>query len=124
MEEICRRTSSFDVLTLVGTKVKAAAGVPVRRRQVYMPALHRSRVVIEAGYRVGPLVTNSCGCSVVLGRRFSEAHIVRVAVPPPELHGRGLLVRVKNGSWDLACIALYYPPRPRDLAVMSGYQRT
>eukprot|EP00959_Pyramimonas_sp_CCMP1952_P409273 8577455-Pyramimonas_sp.AAC.1 len=74
-----------------------------------MRQLHRSRVVVEAGYRSSPFVANSGGCSVVLGRRFSEAHIARVAVPHPELHGRGLHARLKNGSWDIVCTALYYP---------------
>ena len=124
LDEILRRTSSFDGLCLVGTKVKASLGTSVRRRSLDLPQGGGSRVLVEAGYRLGPFVTNAAGCSILLGRKFREHDVVRVAVPPSNLLGRGLLVRATNRMADITFVALYYPPRPRELRAQAGYRQT
>ncbi|CAK0822016.1 unnamed protein product [Prorocentrum cordatum] len=66
----------------------------------------------EFGWERGRYTNKSAGCTVLLRSRvFRRCHVVDIRHPPGELAGRGGLVRVRSGVFDIAIIAAYFPPQ-------------
>jgi hypothetical protein len=105
LEEILR-VLSVDLLILPGSQVKAAPHRAVK--QFFLGP----RRVFEAGWLPAARRSNkSCGITLVLGNRLQTGKAISIQVPPREIAGRGLAVRIRTEHLDVLAIGAYFPPR-------------
>ena len=108
--EISELCHNIDVLGVQSTGIRAMSG-PI------MSCMHTcNHMHIVFGRNVKSR-NSSLGCSLLLGRRlFCLASIVYYSVPPLLVMGRGGLVRIVRGLFDVAVIVLYFPMKVREMS--------
>jgi hypothetical protein len=81
--------------------------------------------VIHFGYKKSAHSNKSAGCSIFLKKgRFREQHIVEVVSAPDKLSGRGGVVRLRSGRFDILALAAYFPPKPPRPSEFAGWKKT
>ena len=114
-DDIHAELENFDIILMAGTGYKQPSHVKEMEQ-----LMHYNFKVIKSGYCKSQHSNKSCGVSLSMGKRFKNAKVF----PPVELkgpcQGRGLGVRIKAGYYDLAPLALYYPPAPQASAARCG----
>lgn len=119
--EVLGELGHVDVLVMQGTRLQAdQGGYEVRTIEDDKEKRH---LVVDFGYKRGEFTNRSAGVTMVLGRRFRRAHVVRIASPPPQLAGRGGLVRLRQPDADVTVVGLYFPPRPPEHGQLRQWRR-
>eukprot|EP00959_Pyramimonas_sp_CCMP1952_P333753 6989413-Pyramimonas_sp.AAC.1 len=69
------------------------------------------------GWERGKHTNKSAGCAIFVRKRtIRTTRVHEVRATPTELAGRGGMLRLKSGHFDVTLIAAYYPP-PSNMAV-------
>ena len=102
--DVIRETRNFDFVFLAGTCVKSEGSIS----NFWNEQSH----VVSTGYKHTPWSNKSCGCSVVIGKRFSGARQFPVIEAGGKLQGRGIASRIQNSLGHFNLIVAYSPPRP------------
>ena len=104
--DIAQEKPNFDIFALTGTQRVQFAGA-------FGKEIVARRLFIHAGYdRKATRANKSCGCGLLLGRKYKESNVVEVFTPPKALPVRGVAVHLRNCFFDLLAIVLYFPIRP------------
>ena len=102
LADIALLTANMDVVALAGTRAHdRAAEKPLVRRA-------EGRLVVEQQGTGGIYENASTGVAIVLGSRYTQAH-VKWAAACPAAPGRSLAMRVKRGQLDFCCGVPYSP---------------
>jgi len=71
----------------------------------------RNFFAVVFGYRRGPFTTKATGCALVFRKAvFSQKKVRAVSCPPAGVAGRGGLVRMVGGKFDITSIVYCSPP--------------
>eukprot|EP00959_Pyramimonas_sp_CCMP1952_P459295 9478023-Pyramimonas_sp.AAC.1 len=63
------------------------------------------------GWGRGRHTNKSAGCAIVLRKRsIRQQHVCEVKPAPTDIAGRGGIIRIRSGTYDMTLIAAYYPP--------------
>ena len=116
--DIAQETPNFDVFALAGTQRVQFTGA-------FGKETVAGRLFVHAGYdRKAARANKSCGCGLLLGRKFKESNIVEVFTPPKALTGRGVAVHLRSCFFDLLAIVMYFPTRPHSVKEHPKYLAT
>ena len=114
--DIVKEAAAFDLIHLIGT------GIP--KSDVYTSCQRLGHRFISTGYVRSSWSNKSCGCALAIGGRLKNARIYDPLVTSGKLSGRGLAVRIANGSADVFAVCAYFPPCPRAKAEYPAYKQT
>ena len=103
LQEISHEFKKHDVVALIGSHTKAYEAI-VKQRLIHHTAY-------KWGWSRGRWTNRAAGITIMLGKQWKEASVVRLWVPPAGLAGRGAAMRIRQGKLDLTILALYFPPR-------------
>ena len=97
-------TANIDFCLLQGTCRRAYEDNVTHHR-------HENHMEYSVGWSKTPYTSKSCGCSIMIHKKFNERNIRGIRTPPPALQGKGLMERLNWRSRDIALITCYFPPR-------------
>ncbi|CAK0853967.1 unnamed protein product [Prorocentrum cordatum] len=107
LDEVSRALAGVGIVGLPGTCVRQWWNEPHHK------ATSVAHHVVHFGWQRSRLVNKSCGCALMLAKKyFGVNDIRRLVTPPVGLRGRGGLAYLASGPLLLAVFVLYFPPRP------------
>ena len=111
--EISQALTNYSLVLLAGTQLRQDDGSPITKTKM------EEHLAVHSGWKKGGRFTNkSAGVSIWIGKDVKETDIKQIETPPPELGGRGMMMRIKTQRYDYTALVLYHPPKtatPRDL---------
>ncbi len=105
-EEVSEELANFDIVLLVGTRVRATPDTPITVQT--MPK-HWGLVAGWDPKKAGG-VGRAAGVEIWFKKSKVPRHCLHHVIPGPAA-GRTLEVRIISGRFDLTLFALYYPPK-------------
>ena len=102
--DISDAVPGLDVVILPGTRWRAPSAAAVT---VFNSAAHRFH---SFGYGVGPFTNRSAGIALAIRKSFAPQTVVVGRLPPRSIQGRGGMLRVRRGAYDVSILGAYVPP--------------
>ena len=106
-EDISEALREWDIILLAGTKQKGLANETVTQGRMGRHWGLKSGWRAAFGRKVGRLVNNSCGVSIMVSNRMPQSSLRDVYLPPTPLRGRVLGARVQGPDYDFAIFCVY-----------------
>ncbi|CAK0799761.1 unnamed protein product [Prorocentrum cordatum] len=104
--DIVAEYPSHDAIVLGGTQLRSTG------EHVEPERIVDSFRCYQFGYKRRPLVTPSCGITILLKKSRFQKHSVKIILPvPKQLWGRAECLLVRQQEQAFGIIGLYFPPR-------------